>query len=29
VLHDRIKTVEHVLLPKVLNEWRQRGLAVR
>ena len=29
VLHDRIKTVEHVLLPKVLSEWRQRGLAVR
>jgi formyltetrahydrofolate-dependent phosphoribosylglycinamide formyltransferase len=29
VLHDRIKQVEHVLLPKVLHEWRQRGLAVR
>lgn len=29
VLHDRIKAVEHVLLPKVLNEWRQRGLACR
>ncbi|MBL9132584.1 MAG: phosphoribosylglycinamide formyltransferase [Verrucomicrobiaceae bacterium] len=28
-LHDRIKTVEHVLLPKVLGEWRRRGLAVR
>jgi formyltetrahydrofolate-dependent phosphoribosylglycinamide formyltransferase len=29
VLHDRIKQVEHVLLPKVLNEWRERGLATR
>lgn len=29
VLHDRIKAVEHVLLPQVLGEWRQRGLAVR
>jgi formyltetrahydrofolate-dependent phosphoribosylglycinamide formyltransferase len=29
VLHDRIKQVEHVLLPQVLKEWRQRGLAVR
>lgn len=29
LLHDRIKAVEHVLLPKVLSEWRQRGLAVR
>ncbi len=28
-LHNRIKTEEHKLLPKVLNEWRELGLAVR
>ena len=28
VLHGRIKSVEHVLLPKVLAEWRERGLRV-
>jgi formyltetrahydrofolate-dependent phosphoribosylglycinamide formyltransferase len=29
MLHARIQEKEHVLLPKVLNEWRERGLAVR
>lgn len=28
-LHTRIKTEEHKLLPKVLNEWRELGLPVR
>ena len=28
-LHQRIKTEEHKLLPKVLNEWREFGLPVR
>jgi len=28
-LHARIKIEEHKLLPKVLNEWRERGLPVR
>lgn len=28
-LHARIKIEEHQLLPQVLNEWRERGLAVR
>jgi formyltetrahydrofolate-dependent phosphoribosylglycinamide formyltransferase len=28
-LHQRIKTEEHKLLPKVLNEWRELGLTVR
>ena len=28
-LHDRIKEREHRLLPRVLGEWRQRGLPVR
>jgi formyltetrahydrofolate-dependent phosphoribosylglycinamide formyltransferase len=28
-LHARIKIEEHKLLPHVLNEWRERGLAVR
>lgn len=28
-LHQRIKTEEHKLLPKVLNEWRELGLPVR
>ena len=28
-LHGRIKEQEHRLLPKVLNEWRERGLPVR
>lgn len=28
-LHARIKTEEHKLLPRVLNEWRERGLPVR
>lgn len=27
-LHERIKEQEHKLLPKVLNEWRERGLPV-
>ena len=27
-LHQRIKEQEHRLLPKVLNEWRERGLPV-
>lgn len=27
-LHERIKEQEHRLLPKVLNEWRERGLPV-
>ncbi len=28
-LHARIQEKEHVLFPKVLNEWRERGLAVQ
>ena len=28
-LHGRIKDQEHLLLPRVLGEWRQRGLQVR
>ncbi|WP_294223193.1 phosphoribosylglycinamide formyltransferase [Prosthecobacter sp.] len=28
-LHARIKVEEHKLLPRVLSEWRQRGLPVR
>lgn len=28
-LHARIKFEEHILLPAVLNEWRERGLPVR
>ena len=27
-LHDRIQEQEHHLLPKVLAEWRERGLPV-
>ncbi len=29
ILHARIKIEEHKLLPKVLGEWRERGLPVR
>lgn len=28
-LHARIKIEEHKLLPRVLNEWRERGLSLR
>lgn len=28
-LHARIQEKEHLLLPKVLNEWRERGLKVK
>ena len=28
-LHARIQEKEHILFPKVLNEWRERGLAVK
>jgi folate-dependent phosphoribosylglycinamide formyltransferase PurN len=27
-LHERIKEQEHRLLPKILGEWRERGLPV-